>query len=114
MNAATHVPHDMIANNLTPAYPTHPGEVVRDEIEFLEISQKTLAGIIDVPYKVLNDVLNARRPLSAEMALKLEAALDIPAATLLGLQTKYNLYNVSQDSRLSELLQRIRRIAATL
>lgn len=25
---------DMTANNLTPAYPTHPGEILKDEIEF--------------------------------------------------------------------------------
>ena len=29
---------DMIANNLTPAYPTHPGEVVKDEIKYRKIS----------------------------------------------------------------------------
>ena len=28
----------MIANNLTPAYPTHPGEILKDEIEYREIS----------------------------------------------------------------------------
>ena len=35
---------DMIANNLTPAYPTHPGEVLKDEIEYRKISQRSLAG----------------------------------------------------------------------
>ena len=34
---------NMIANNLTPAYPTHPGEVVKDEIEYRGISQRKLA-----------------------------------------------------------------------
>lgn len=33
----------MIANNLTPFEPTHPGEILKDEIEFRGISQKKLA-----------------------------------------------------------------------
>ncbi len=33
----------MIANNLTPAYPTHPGEILKDEIEYRGISQRKLA-----------------------------------------------------------------------
>ena len=31
---------DMVANNITPAYPTHPGEELKDEIEFRGISQR--------------------------------------------------------------------------
>lgn len=33
----------MIANNLEPAYLTHPGEVIKDEIEYRGISQRKLA-----------------------------------------------------------------------
>jgi len=35
-------PH-MIANNLEPGEPTHPGEVIKDEIEFRVISRRKLA-----------------------------------------------------------------------
>jgi hypothetical protein len=30
---------NMIANNIEPAYPTHPGEVLKDEIKYRGISQ---------------------------------------------------------------------------
>ena len=33
----------MIANNIDPYEPTHPGELIKDEIEFRGISQKKLA-----------------------------------------------------------------------
>lgn len=33
----------MVANNLEPAYLTHPGEVIKDEIEARGISQRKLA-----------------------------------------------------------------------
>ena len=34
---------NMIANNLKPYIPTHPGEVLKDELEFHGISQRGLA-----------------------------------------------------------------------
>lgn len=34
---------NMIANNLKPFVPTHPGEVLKDELEFRGISQRGLA-----------------------------------------------------------------------
>ena len=33
----------MIANNLTPSNPIHPGELIKDEIEYRGISQRKLA-----------------------------------------------------------------------
>ena len=59
--------------------PTHPGEVLKDEIEYRKISQRRLAEQMGISYKVLNDLLNGRRPLTTTTAMMLEAALDIPA-----------------------------------
>ena len=44
----------MIANNLTPAYPTHPGEVLKEEIEYRKISQRKLSEQMGISYKMLN------------------------------------------------------------
>lgn len=103
-----------IANQLEPAFATHPGTVIKEEIEYRGISQKVLAEQIAMSYKVLNDILNGHRPLSTETAMKIEAALDIPADTLLRLQMRYNLQTARQDNRLTALLQQIRRVAAAL
>ena len=54
----------MIANNLEPSEPTHPGELLKEEIEYRGISQKKLAEEIGISYKVLNDILNCRRPVT--------------------------------------------------
>ena len=104
---------EMIANNLTAARSTHPGEVLKDEIEYRGISQKTLAERIGMSYKMFNDLLNARRPLSTETAMKLEAALDIPADSLLRLQMKYNLQTARRDRKLAATLQLIRKTGET-
>ena len=34
---------DMIANNLTPFEPTHPGALIKDELESRDLTQKALA-----------------------------------------------------------------------
>ena len=70
---------NMIANNLEPHYLTHPGEVIKDELEFRGISQRRLAKEIGVPASQLNELLNGKRALSAEMALLIGQALDIDA-----------------------------------
>ena len=36
----------MIANNLEPYEPTHPGELLKDEIECRGLSQKQLAAVL--------------------------------------------------------------------
>ena len=39
----------MIVNNLTPCEPTHPGAILKDEIEYRGISQKKLAAKWECP-----------------------------------------------------------------
>ena len=102
----------MVANNLEPHYLTHLGEVIKDELEFRGINQRRLAKLIGVPASQLNEVLNAKRPLSAELALLIGQALDIEAAPLLALQMKYNLISAKRDKSFLERLKEIPRIAA--
>ena len=79
----------MIANNLNPSRPIHPGEMLRDEIEYRGISQKALASEIGIPASILNEVLNGKRAVNTEYALLLEAALGIEADLWLRLQADY-------------------------
>lgn len=104
----------MIANNLTSFEPTHPGEILKDEIEFRGISQKKLAEEIGVSYTVLNEILNAKRPLNTEYAMLIEAVLDLDAEPLLKMQTRYNMQMAKKDSRFMEKLNKVRKIAAIL
>lgn len=100
----------MIANNLEPHYLTHPGEVIKDELESRGISERRLAAEIGVPASQLNEVLNAKRQLSAEMALLIEQALGLDAAPLLSLQMKYNLLSVKRDKTFFEHLKKIKKM----
>ena len=104
----------MIANNLIPFEPTHPGEVLKDEIEFRGISQKKLAKEMGVSYTVLNEILYAKRSLNTKYAMLLEAALDLDAEPLLKMQTSYNLQMAKKDNRFMERINKVRKIAALL
>ena len=64
MSKIDNIDPKMIANNITPFEPTHPGEILKDEIEYRGISQKKLAKEMGVSYTVLNEILNAKRPLN--------------------------------------------------
>ena len=96
------------------AFPTHPGEVLKDEIEARGITQRQLADSIGLTYSVVNEILNGRRSLTAKTALMFEAALDIPADALMYLQMKYNMQTTRKDKSLAEVLKGIRKIAAVL
>ena len=104
----------MIANNLKPFQPTHPGEVLKDELEFRGISQRGLSKELGVSYSALNEVLNGKRALNTELAMMLEAALGVDAAPLLAMQNEYNMMRAERDTSFVEKLKNIRRIAAML
>ena len=104
----------MIANNLTPYEPTHPGAILKDEIEYRGISQKKLAAQMGVSYTVLNEVLNEKRPVTTEYALMFEAALGLDAEPLIGLQTDYNLQVAKQNRTFTDHLNEIRKMASML
>ena len=102
----------MIANNLKPFKPTHPGEVLKDELEFRGISQRGLAKKMDISYSALNEVLNGKRALNPELAMMMEAALGVDAAPLLAMQNEYDMQMAERNETFMEKLKHLRRIAA--
>ena len=95
------------------ARPIHPGEVLKDEIEYRGISQGKLAAQMGLSYKMLNHILNEHRPVTTQTALLFEAALGIPADSLIRLQADYNLQVVNRDKSFAERLAEIRKMVAS-
>lgn len=88
--------------------PTHPGEVIKDELIARSISQKEFAQRIGVPYTMFNDILNERRPLTAATALCIESALGISADLLMGLQSDYSMQKARKDEDVQKKVRRVR------
>lgn len=94
--------------------PIHPGEILKDELEARNMSQKKFASLIGVSYSVLNEIINGKRPVTTEYALKIEAATDIPAYIWIDMQARYNMQTARNDRKLSAILDNIRKAVAVL
>ena len=101
-------------NELVCAEAIHPGEMLKDELQARGLSQRKFAGIIGMPYTAFNEIINGKRPITTDTALKIEAATGIAADLWLGLQAHYNMQTARRDNRLSAILEQIRKAAAVL
>lgn len=105
----TYAPHE-----LHPSAPIHPGEILKDELAAREVSQRKFADTIGVSYTVLNEILNGKRPITTEHALRIEAATGIPAYMWQKMQAEYNIQTARKDKKLETILNRIRQTAAII
>ena len=102
----------MIANDLQSFRPVHPGELLKDELEFRHLPQKTFAQQLGLPYTAFNEILNGKRPVTTDFAMYMEAALGVNPGLLLRMQTDFNLQIAKNDSKLSKRIAEIRKISA--
>lgn len=94
--------------------PIHPGELIKEEIEYRKLSQIKLAAQTGISYKILNDILNCRRSLTPQTALLFEAALGISAGLLMRMQLDCTMQQAKNDKSFMERLNKIRKYAALL
>jgi addiction module HigA family antidote len=77
--------------------PTSPGEILQEEfLKPLGLTQKQLADHIGCDLKVINRIVNARSAVTAEMAVRLAAALDMTPEFWLNAQQAVDLYQASE------------------
>lgn len=89
----------MIENTITikkqkPIYSTlgtHPGEILKDEIEARGLVKNFVAQELGILLGHLSELFKGKRHISALLALKLQDLLDISAETWLNLQIRYDL-----------------------
>ena len=96
-----------------PFIPVHPGEIIKEELQSRGISQKHFADIVGISYTMLNDILNAKRPVSTDFALLLEAATGINADMLVNMQARYNMQIARKDSKNISRFEQLRKVCAS-
>jgi addiction module HigA family antidote len=80
--------------------PPHPGEVLQDTvIAAAGVSVSEFARRLGVSRVALSRVINARAAVSADMALRLAAALGGSAESWLQMQAAYDLWQASKKRR---------------
>jgi len=72
--------------------PIMPGEILLEEfLKPLGISQNELARAINVPPNRISQIINGKREITADTALRLGRFLGIEPEFWLNLQTRYNM-----------------------
>ena len=89
--------------------PTRPGEMLLEEfIRPLGISQTELAEWIGVSYPRLNEIVNGKRAITPDTALRLEQVFGVDAQFWLNLEVSWELYQ-AKHSRAARAIRRIQR-----
>lgn len=76
---------------IIPAFATHPGELIKDELTERKMTQKELAELTGIKPSILSETINGKRSISLNMATALESVLGIPTTLWMNLQTQYNI-----------------------
>ncbi len=80
-----------LVNDITPAYPEHPGGILGEELKARGISQKKFAEQIGLQATHLSALIHGTRNFTPAVAAKIESGLDGISANLwMKLQEQYN------------------------
>ncbi len=71
--------------------PNHPGETLREDLDALGMSAAELARRIDVPVNRITEILNGRRAVTGDTALRLGRFFGTSGEFWLNLQKLYEL-----------------------
>ncbi len=86
--------------------PTHPGEILKEVfLEPLNISQTKLAKELHTSFRAINKLVNTKRGITTEMALKLAKFFGTTPQLWLNLQNSYDLCKVAKKK--SDILKSI-------
>ncbi len=77
--------------------PIHPGETLREDLEALGMSAAELARRIEVPASRITGILNGRRPVTADTALRLGRFFGTSGEFWLNVQKIYELRLAEQE-----------------
>ncbi len=84
--------------------PTHPGEMLREEFLVpLGITQSAFAARLGVSFPRLNEVINGKRAVTTDTALRLARVLGMSADFWLGLQQDWDVWHALRSKDAVEI-----------
>lgn len=88
--------------------PVHPGEILLEEfLNPMGLSQNRLALDIRVPARRINEIVQGKRRVTPDTALRLARFFDMSPQFWLGLQLDYDL-DVAEDELAARIRQEVR------
>src|SRR5438128_567518 len=92
--------------------PIHPGEILSEEfLEPMGITQYRLAKDINVPPRRINEIVQGKRAISPDTALRLSRYFSLSERFWLNLQARYDL-EIEKDRLADRLDKEVRPLAA--
>jgi addiction module HigA family antidote len=91
--------------------PVHPGKYLKELLSELQLSQYKLAQNLGVPAMRINLVINGKRPVTAELALRLGRYFAQDPRYWLNLQSRYDM-DVAEDALADQVAREVRPFAA--
>lgn len=80
-----------------PIYPIHPGEILAEQLEELNMTGAEVARELNVPSNRIYQLLAGKRAMTADTALRLEQWLGVSAEFWMNLQKTYELDCASEE-----------------
>jgi len=75
-----------------PDYATHPGELLADCLDELQITSAELAMRMGCQAEIVDSILIGESPITVEIAIMIENSLSIPAHIWTNLQAGYDKF----------------------
>ncbi len=80
--------------------PTHPGKIIQEDyLKPLSITVTEMASTLVVSRKTLSKIINERRAITPDMALRLGRAFDTSPELWMNLQKNYDLWLAENESK---------------
>lgn len=90
--------------------PTHPGELLKEELETRMMTQTTFSDLLGISYGVMKEILYGNRPMTCDIALLVEAAWGIDSELLVSMQGRYNLAQARLNPDIGKQMRSVRRV----
>ena len=88
--------------------PVHPGEILYEEfMKPFDISQNRLGRDLGVSPRRINEIVHAKRSITADTALRLGHYFSTSAEFWLGLQSDYDL-DIARDKSLKDIKKQVK------
>ncbi|AHY05959.1 HigA family addiction module antitoxin [Serratia plymuthica] len=83
--------------------PPHPGELIKETMETLQLSARGLARALDVAPSTVQRLISGKSDISPEMAIRLSIVIGSSEHVWMGMQDAYDLWHARQSIDLSKL-----------
>ncbi|GAN32556.1 MAG: addiction module antidote protein, HigA family [Candidatus Brocadia sp. AMX2] len=93
--------------------PVHPGVYLKELLDELNISQYRLAQDLGVPAMRINHVVHGKRPVTAELALRLGRYFGQSPRYWMNLQSRYDM-DIAEDLLSEQVAREVRPLTAAL